>query len=136
MDVAKRDQALAGINDLQSKIGRWAARTFPGTRAGRMVGSSNHLKLEAQELCDSISDLVHAQTASVADERWEKVKAEAADILILLFNVAHFADFSLAEAVMAKHDINLTRTWKAPDKDGVIEHVKEDKPHEYRASNA
>ena len=92
----------------QAEIGTWAKHTFPGsTDKAKLL----HLQKEVQEL----------QSATTPDA----MKEEAADCLLILLHFCDAHGFSLLEAAKAKHEINRKRKWGLPDKDGVVEHVRD-----------
>lgn len=94
----------ASLVRLQVEVGEWGDRTFP---TGTPTSIIRHLRKELDELESS-----HAPV-------------EAADMLILLLQLAHRSGFVLYTETRKKLEINYGRTWQAPDADGVIEHVRE-----------
>lgn len=89
--------------DFQCEYGIWADTVFGTNRKEPIV---KHLKREVLEL-----EELHAPE-------------EAADCLLLLLHHAHQEDYDLFDEARNKYKRLLTRTWKAPDEEGVIEHVK------------
>ena len=115
-------EELLDAADMQTVIGEWAVRTFPGSPNERMVGVVHHLRKEVDELLETV--LWVSRLAAPGDWIMQS-KVEAADCAILLFNVAQIMGFDLMRAVVDKHEINVTRTWKAPDALGICEHIEE-----------
>lgn len=95
------------LNRFQSLIGAWAKETFPNSTVHSIV---KHMKDEVSEL-----------EASFTDGTPDPV--EAADILILLAQLADRMGWDLLELAERKHEINLKRTWGKPDERGVVRHV-------------
>lgn len=92
----------------QAEVGVWAKFTFPGsTDMAKLV----HLRKEVQELYNATT--------------LDGMKEEAADCLLILLHFCDAHGFSLFEAAKAKHEINRKRKWGQPDKDGVVEHIRE-----------
>lgn len=93
----------------QMEIGEWALNTFGDGQ--RNTGLMNHLLKEIAELDERV--------ASGGD-----LSEEAADCLMLLFDLAHRNDFDLLEETLLKLDINKAREWGEIDENGVVEHKK------------
>ncbi len=86
---------------VQYKIGDWGRKTFPNsTVASTLI----HLAEEVDEFATNPSP------------------EEAADILIILFQVANLMEFDLFAEVIAKHEINTGRGWQEADHEGVVRH--------------
>lgn len=100
------------MRDLQNYVGGWQRLTF-GTSTP--LSMAKHLRREAEEL---VNELEQSQVAV----RPERVNGELADIFILCVGICYLLGVSLLECVIAKMAVNVNRKWKAPDKDGVIEH--------------
>ena len=96
---------LSVAQDLQKEAGGWANKTFGKSQT--VTGVINHLVKEVYELKDS------------------NEPEEAADCLLLLFQLAHEGGYDLIQEAQKKHKINLKRKWGKPDKYGVIEHIRE-----------
>ena len=94
---------------LQRRIGQWQDKTF---------GSAQTLEGLGHKLEDEIGELLTAETD-------DQVMAECADVLHLLFGIAHRKGFDLLSACEAKFAINQTRNWGTPDERGTISHVDE-----------
>ena len=99
--------------DFQQGVGEWGIKTFHHSIAdcGAIV---NHIKKEVDEL-----------ELQVAYGNSLEIVTECADIYILLLHIAHLHDIDLMRMAKWKMSINAQREWKEPDKDGVVEHVKE-----------
>ena len=90
-------------NSFQRIVGQWGDELFGvGQKAPGIVA---HLRKEVEELAE-----FHAPE-------------EGADCFLLLLQHAHQCGYDLYEEAKKKHQINLTRKWGAPDKDGCIEHI-------------
>lgn len=100
---------------LQLDIGLWQQRAF-GEADGRIAGTMHHLEREVLELFNALRNSDFKHSPDVAEE--------AADVAILLIGVCHRVGVDLGAAVDAKMLKNVSRTWKAPDGQGVIEHEK------------
>ncbi len=83
----------------------WHERTFPDASPEGIV---RHIEKEIAELKLDPDD-----------------PSEVADVVILCCGYAAAKGWDLEVEVSNKHAINVTRTWKAPDAEGVVEHVKE-----------
>lgn len=96
-------------DDFQEENGKWADETFgPNVSQDAIIA---HLKKEVEEL------------AQYPDSAYEY-----ADCMILLLDAAKRVGISasfLLECCKDKLEINRKRKWGPPDKDGVIEHIKD-----------
>ena len=91
---------------LQQRIFDWSRETFgAGQRAS---GVYAHLVREMKELGDDLND-----------------GEELADCMILLFELAGFAEINLLDEVEKKHKINQGRKWGDIEPDGSILHIKD-----------
>ena len=102
------------MKNFQNFIGGWQRITFP---TGTALSMAKHLQREAAEL---VNELDQTDIAI----RPERVHDELADIFILCIGIAYLIGVSLMECVIKKMAVNVNRKWKAPDKEGVIEHVE------------
>ena len=100
------------MKHLQNFIGGWQRVTFGSSTA---LSMSKHLQREAAEL---VNELEQSDIAV----RPDRVHDELADIFILCVGIAYLIGVSLMECVIRKMAVNVNRKWKAPDKEGVIEH--------------
>lgn len=120
---------MSGEN--QATIGAWIDATFPGGVAGSPRKALRALE-EVIELCfasgadrAAIWATVEKAFADAAGKsRKGDVPTEAADVLIVLYGLAHLEGFDLHEAVDRKQAINRSRKWR-PAGDGCGYHVKE-----------
>lgn len=98
------------IQQLQDEIAAWSDQTFGADRPANTP--LHHLAKEIQELIASPNDSM-----------------EYADCLILLLDAYRMtggqAD-DLIETCYEKLEINRKRKWGTPDKNGVVEHIRED----------
>jgi NTP pyrophosphatase (non-canonical NTP hydrolase) len=93
------------LDDLAQQIREFGAKTFPTSTP---ESTAEHLRREVIEI---LADPTNGE--------------EQADAFFLLIQLARVSGNDLAAEVARKLEINLNRKWKAPDFDGVIEHVKE-----------
>ena len=106
---------------LQREIGEWGKRQFPDATAFSIL---EHLWEEYKELRAE----VYVHELPGVEDRGARLGEEAADMVILLFHLAHrFGGFDLMAEVRRKFDVNTKRTWGEPDAQGVIRHVAEPK---------
>lgn len=112
--------------DLQRQIGEWGDQTFPYDKRNwheedeACVRLLMHLEEEYDELTEAFSNVGFP----LLDTEVEDVAYEAADMVILLFRLAHICGFDLLQAVERKMEVNRTRVWGAPDERGLIRHVE------------
>ncbi|MCU0285251.1 MAG: DUF550 domain-containing protein [Acidobacteria bacterium] len=92
------------MEDFQKEVGDWVTATFQNATLNSIV---THLKREVLELAN------------------DHEPQEAADCLILLLHHAHIGGYNLLEEAKKKLQINKKRQWASPDKNGVVEHLKE-----------
>lgn len=100
----------------QAIIGNWSVRTFG--EGLRIQPHIEHIRKELREL-----EIANESGAWITEPA---IEDELADVQILLFGLAHRLGVNLEEAVATKHKENLTRKWGSPDKDGVIEHIRDE----------
>ncbi len=96
------------MDDLQRRVAEWGEQTFPDAHD---AGIWQHLREEVDEL----------RAALMAGDQAE-VAQEAADIVMMLFHLAHRGGFSLQRAVEAKFTACQQREWLPPDASGVVRH--------------
>lgn len=97
--------AVPSLDRLAHDIRSWQARTFTQATPGSVA---EHLRREIVELGEDLSD-----------------PEEIADVFHLLVALAEINGYDLVDVVAGKFAVNLQRRWKAPDADGVVEHVRE-----------
>ena len=115
------------IQELQNKIKEWSDNQFSEGifTHERVLPITHHLKKEVQELID---ELVNAGNGDLDNYNYNRVKEEYADCFILLLDSASHFDLSvkdLYKASMDKLEENKKRRWGKPDKNGVVEHIKD-----------
>lgn len=107
--LARRRISRSQLQRLQDRIHAWHLKTFPGQPA---VAKLKHLVKEITT--ELIPDI--------------KARAEWADVFILFLCAAAMEGLTADDLIQAAHhkmDINVMRKWSKPDKDGVIEHIRE-----------
>ncbi len=117
------------LNALAESISKWQARTFKGSQPG---SAAEHLRREANELwsefwCESVDPepgRTTIYTRPKASLNRDSIAEEAADVFFMLVQLSSLIGFDLAEAVAKKYAKNLKREWRAPDAQGVVEHIK------------
>lgn len=100
------------LKELLKEINDWQDSVF--TKA-TVWSAMEHLDREVKELRQSI----------YSNPTRESQEGELADVFLLLAGVAHLLELDLEKAVEEKMTINRRRVWGHPDKDGVVEHIKE-----------
>lgn len=111
------------MKELQEDIGAWQTDTFKQANIPSLI---RHLEREVKELEDAA--IAHAVLSKRglpgAIKAEHELKSELADIVILAVAIADLVPIDLNQAVKDKMVINKARKWKAPDADGVVEHVR------------
>lgn len=119
--------------ETQQSVGEWINTTFPGTDPESPRKAIRALE-EMIELClasgashlqirDAVDKLIPA-TGNAFKKEPDKIPVEAADVLIVLYGVAHMRGFDLHAEVDKKMLINRSRKWAARG-DGTGYHIKE-----------
>ena len=103
------------MSEIQAKIGKWARATFPDQTDGTLW---RHINEEIDELGEALG---------IDYARGRLISVELADVAILLLCLADHVTVDLAEAIAAKHAINITRTW-AEDRHGIHHHADHKEP--------
>lgn len=140
------------MSETQRTIGEWIDATFPGTDPESPRKSIRALE-EMVELClasgASVAEIDHAVTNAIEAEAYrrmtleeisergwhslpgrrepDKILAEAADVLIVLYGLAHMRGFDLHAEVDRKMAVNRSRRWKA-NGDGTGYHIRDEVP--------
>jgi NTP pyrophosphatase (non-canonical NTP hydrolase) len=100
------------MGELLKEITGWQDKIFTQATS---ISAATHLKRELTEL---VVDLINHD--------YENARLEMADCFILIAGVAHLSGVDLEAAVEEKMEINRKRTWGKPDKDGVVEHMRDE----------
>lgn len=106
----------------------WSEATFGKSTERGPSGPLAHLEKEAKE-ARADADLYEASRGILLPKEVVKanLKLEIADCLFLTFDAARRAGMTLddlLDAAFHKLEINKKRKWKAPNEDGVCEHVE------------
>jgi hypothetical protein len=105
---AKKVNMKSELTNFQTEVGEWATKTFPNSNIKSKI---SHLKKEVIELEEAGDDAAAAE--------------ECVDCFLILLHIAEQFQFDLLTEARAKMDVNRKRVWGKPDKDGVVEHIKE-----------
>jgi len=114
---------LDGKQENQETIGAWGDETFGTAYCPMIIGARANT-----EMAELIRELAVAPAIPLSlrreqPEAFERVASEAADVLVLLYRLAHTCGFDLHEALDAKMRVNRGRVWKR-DHDGTGHHVR------------
>jgi len=104
---------------LFNEVTEWQKKTFPQATT---ISKLHHLKQEVEELFKAIEYLD-------PEDPEDHVKPEFADCFLLLFGAAKAYGMTYEEitkCIEDKFEINKLRKWGEADKDGVVNHVKEE----------
>ena len=107
------------LQDLINEIGRWSESTFSHQNS---VSKLHHLQKEVKELIEAI------ELESSGNENGNDVHLEFADCFILLLDAARKQGLkaeTILSAISEKMEINKARKWGNPDKNGVMEHIRD-----------
>lgn len=115
------------LNKLKNEISEWSDKIFNNGvfSPKRSIAISHHLQKESKELTEALIEFVNG---GARQYDYQKVVEEIADIQILLWDVCSKLNIDITqikEFVEWKFEINQNRTWGVPDKNGVVEHIKE-----------
>ncbi len=94
-----------GINELAKQITTWADDTF---------GMDNRVGLVVPHLLEEVKELAKTPADPL----------EMADVIMLVFQLAHFADVNIEDALRLKLKINKTRQWTKDNITGAWRHEK------------
>ena len=112
------------LQQLMDSISEWSDKTFGESQRNPAI--LYHLLKEIPELIEAIKELQKLEHAN--NDIFEKVFFEYADCFMLLLDSASHIGISaktLLRYTKKKLEINKKRKWREPDKNGVVEHIKE-----------
>lgn len=132
------------LDSVVESIRVWQAVTFPKAPIGGIVA---HLQKEVREVSTATERMVDVIARVAARERAKKpggivdpdvvrldpeviaardaLAAEFADVVFMVSAGFDVLGVDMTTAVRTKLDVNRARTWGRPDKDGVVEHVRD-----------
>lgn len=99
------------MRETQASIATWARATF---------GPPASCELLVKRTVMEMDELVHAVAASRTSR--ERIMKEAADVLVVLYQVAAYCDHDLLDEVDRVMAVNRTRKWRL-NADGTGQHV-------------
>lgn len=98
--------------------GRWAEKTFPKSTPETIV---SHLKEEILEVAEAVN-----LGNRVPCKNIDGISEEMADVILLLFHLAHKKGIDLGSAIIDKFEKNQKRIWSTePTKGGHFKHIEE-----------
>lgn len=98
------------IEEWINEISEWQDSIFT---TANPISAAIHLTREALEV-----------QASAKNGQTSELAFELADVFMLTVSVAHLAEVDLEKAIEMKMEVNRSRDWAAPDRDGVVEHIR------------
>ena len=118
-------EMMDDFKQLMDEQSAWSDKTFDNGRHStkRALPISHHLQKESKELTEAID----IYTNNPNTETYKQLAEEIADVGLLLLDILAHLDISvemLYTFMSDKHEINKKRTWGKPDKNGVIEHIR------------
>jgi NTP pyrophosphatase (non-canonical NTP hydrolase) len=115
------------IQEIQDDIAKWSNETFTDSKSNyRLVALVSHLLEEAKEVRYEINKYTEHNFAP--DEKIMQKSAilsQCADCEILIMDLLAKLGFStddLLKAILHKMEVNKTRQWEGPNKDGLYHH--------------
>jgi len=121
------------LQQLMNDISDWSNATFGDKQRNPAI--VHHLKKEVDELIEALNKseaMAFDDSIGIGEfgRQVEKTQMEFADCFMLLLDSAshfHITAEQLIEFAREKLEINKIRKWGKPDKNGVVEHIKETK---------
>ena len=109
---------MNSIDDVVTEIVLWQRETF---KQATTHSRKTHLIKELKELKKELKR---------GNIDWHEV----ADVLFMIIALADGEDMNLVDVLSEKLEINRARVWGEPDKDGVVEHVRDNRHFSYAAT--
>ncbi len=118
------------LQKLMNEISEWSDKEFGNGQRNPAI--LHHLKKEVIELIEAINKfekIRYDDSVGVGEygRKIKNVKIEFADCFMLILDSASHFNLTARDLVMDTKDkleINKTRKWGNPDKNGVVEHVQ------------
>lgn len=119
---------MEDLQKLMSEITQWSDQTFDKGRfiRDRCLPIAKHLKKEVDELIEALEN--YSRGTDRPFELFFAAGNEFADCLMLLLDSSNHFGYSADKLITAcynKLEVNKARVWGLPDKDGVVEHIRE-----------
>ena len=110
------------LQQLMDEISEWSDKTFGGQRNPAIA---HHLLKEVKEL------IAEFDSPEEMPDKYLSIRMEFADCFMLLLDSATHAGITaneLLQVTKEKLEINKNRKWGEPDENGVVEHLREERP--------
>lgn len=123
---------MSELQTLMDSISEWSDATFGN--AQRNPAIIYHLKKEIDELIEAmlkVNDMYCDDSVSDLEfvRQFNKTNMEFADCFMLLLDSAHHFNLTAGKLIKLskeKLEINKKRKWGNPDKNGVVEHIRDE----------
>jgi hypothetical protein len=116
---------MDNLQDFMNQHVEWSDKTFDNGnfRRTRSISILHHLKKEVDEAISSLEEFFQHPTV----DNLTSAKEEIADCFTLICDASVHLGFNADELICAcylKLEENKKRTWGKPDKNGVVQHIK------------
>jgi hypothetical protein len=122
---------MADFQKIQDDIHQWSNETFPVEKfqsGFRLCGLAQHLIEESAEVRYEVNKLVNYNLSSDSKIlQKEAILSQCADNQIILLDLIAKLGFTMEDlhnAIINKMNVNKSRTWEGPDKNGMYHHKK------------
>ena len=122
-------KGLERLQALMNEISEWSDEQFnEGVfNHERSLPIAHHLKKESEELIEALSIFFSNRKTDDFSIKIENIGEELADVFMLILDCATHMGYDsddLVTAAFNKLEVNRGRKWGKPDKNGVVEHIK------------
>jgi hypothetical protein len=120
---------MESLQNIMDDTNKWSKATFgAGYNYSRVSPLIHHLQKETEEVLEAFGLFMIEQNLETKISMRKRVVSELSDCMLLLIDAVTEMDCDqdeLFRAMRHKLEVNKKRTWKAPDVNGVIEHIEE-----------
>lgn len=123
-------QGLERLQALMNEVSEWSDNQFNDGvfNHERSLSISFHLQKEAKELTEALSIFFLGKEVDDHAKNLIDIGEELADVFMLLLDCTTHMGYDADDLVTAafnKLEVNRQRKWGKPDKNGVVEHIKD-----------
>lgn len=110
---------------LQEDVFIWAQQAFPKSTTQLIQDKLRQEQDEMHRAIDVLREFAqHSPFVSPerAEQQYQAIEEEAADVVIMMFQLAEVLEFDLLDEVRKKFEVNKARTWQCQP-DGTYQHT-------------